>query len=69
MAGGQLVSTAELFGLDGAAAPPPRSRRRREPFFQARWLDLASGERKRATRAELREAYRLLAKHRDLWQR
>jgi hypothetical protein len=30
------------------------------------WLDLASGRRWRATKAELREAYRLLAKHRDI---
>jgi hypothetical protein len=68
MAGKQPVSTAELFGLDGAAQPPARSRRRREPYFEAYWFTVPSGERgARASRAELGEAYRLLSKHRDVW--
>jgi hypothetical protein len=59
------VSTAELFGLDGAA--PTRPRPRREPYFQAYWFELPGGQRgARATRAELREAYHLLSKHRDV---
>jgi hypothetical protein len=42
----------------------PRSRR--PGLFRPEWLDLVTGERKRATRLELREAYRLWAIHRDI---
>ena len=58
-------------GVDGEAfellARPVR-RSRRAPYFEAYWIDLSTGARRRATRLELREAYRLLAKHRDIWQ-
>jgi hypothetical protein len=68
MVGREPPSTAELFGLEGAEQPPARSRPRREPYFEAYWFAVGSGERgARATRAELREAYRLLSKHRDVW--
>lgn len=43
-----------------------RSRGRRPGLFQPDWLDLETGGRKRATRLELREAYRLWAVHRDI---
>ncbi len=66
MAGRKPENAAEVFGLDGAATAPPR-RPRREPYFEAHWFEVPSGERgARATRAELREAYRLLSKHRDV---
>jgi hypothetical protein len=66
MAGEQPVSTAELFQLDGAPVTV-RRRPRREPYFEAYWTEPGSGERLgRATRIELREAYRLLSKHRDV---
>jgi hypothetical protein len=39
---------------------------RRPSLFQRDWLDLSTGERKRATQVELREAYRLWAVHRDI---
>jgi hypothetical protein len=42
----------------------PRSRR--PGLFRSEWLDLVTGERRRATRLELREAYRLWAVHRDV---
>jgi hypothetical protein len=45
-----------------------RSTRRREGLFQAHCLDLFTGQRRRVTRAELAEAYRLLSKHCDLWE-
>jgi hypothetical protein len=45
------------------AAP---SRGRRPALFQPDWLDLETGERRRASRFELREAYRLWAVHRDI---
>ena len=66
MAGRQPVDTAELFGLDEPATGR-RSRSRREPYFEAHWVEPSTGERLgRATRLELREAYRLLAKHHDI---
>jgi hypothetical protein len=51
--------------LEGGHSARPR--RTRGGLFQADWLDLTTGHKWRATRAELAEAYRLLAKHRDLW--
>jgi hypothetical protein len=44
-----------------------RSTRKRKGLFKAHWLDLTTGQKWRATRAELAEAYRLLSKHRDIW--
>ena len=43
---------------------PPKSRR--PGLFQADWLDLETGRRWRATRLELREAYRLWSVHADI---
>jgi hypothetical protein len=39
---------------------------RRTGLFGRDWLDLTTGRRWRATRLELREAYRLWAKHSDI---
>jgi hypothetical protein len=68
-------STAELFQLDAVAdAVARRTSARRAPraprkgLFQGHWLDLRTDEKRRATRADLAEAYRLLGKHSDLWE-
>lgn len=62
------MKAAELFNLDEPVPRRPRSRARRKPYFEACWTDPSNGARLgRATRLELREAYRLLSKHRDLW--
>jgi hypothetical protein len=45
-----------------------RPTRKREGLFEPYVVDLFTGERRRVTRAELAEAYRLLAMHRDLWR-
>lgn len=42
------------------------SRGRRPGLFKSEWTDLVTGKRTRATRAQLREAYRLWAVHRDI---
>jgi hypothetical protein len=52
--------------LEAFFSDPPRWKRRRSGLFHADWLDLTSGRRWRASRLELREAYRLWAKHRDI---
>jgi hypothetical protein len=44
----------------------PQVRGKRPGLFRPQWLDLTTGERRRATRLELREAYRLWAVHRDI---
>jgi hypothetical protein len=41
---------------------------KRPPLFEPYVRDLITGERRRATKSQLREAHRLWAKHRDIRQ-
>jgi hypothetical protein len=82
LAGGNEVMTP-LPAITSRAHARPRAResalklledsrserpRRRAGLFRAHWLDLSTGRKWKATRVELAEAYRLLSKHRDLWE-
>lgn len=51
-------------GECGAAKPRKSRRRRREPLFSAYLVD--NGTRRRATREELQEMWRLWRKHADI---
>ena len=41
-------------------------KRRRPALFHGYWLDPASGNKKRVTRAEMAEVWRLWTRHRDI---
>ncbi len=64
------LSTVEANPWHEQGRPVVLPRRKYKPkrpaLFNAWWRDLATGARTRATRDELREAYRLYAVHRDI---
>jgi hypothetical protein len=63
---GNPARTRGVDELEEFFATPLKWERRRPGLFHPVWLDLATGRRWRATRLELRRAYRLWARHRDI---